>query len=102
MFIFCNCFLSAAPLTRFCPSRAELVAGAVDSAQLVNQFTLRNHVDSCSDGICNLTRTLFLAVHLAVFRFHGRGVGIVPFVASAVGTLSAIPATENMEQADET
>lgn len=91
-----------APLRCFCPLRAELVAGAVASAQFVSEFTLLNHGDSCSDGICNVIWTLFLALHLGVFHFHGQDVGIISFVAFAVGALNAIPATKNMEQAGET
>lgn len=91
------------PLLRgFCPVRAELVAGAVAAAHFVSKFMLLNHEDSCQDGICNVIWTLFLAVHLGVFHFHGQDVRMVSLVVSAVGALNAVPATENMEQAGET
>lgn len=68
----------------------------------VSKFTLLNHRDSCCDGICNVIWTLFLAVHLGVFHFHGQDEGIVSCVVVAVGALNAIPATENVEQAGKT
>lgn len=46
--------------------------------------------------------TLFLAVGLGAFHFHGQDVGILSFVEFAVGALNATPATENMELAGET